>query len=317
MSDLHPQDQALLDLLTRLTAQGYAHVTITPDSHARVLARRPSPARSLPDVFGWSLPFAPGLLPADLLAPLEAGGMLVGAGALQRSAVRVSTVHGLNFLHSAYPTEDEDAVFLGPDSYRFADLIARELANEQMRAGGRIVDIGVGAGVGAIVAARLCPAATVVATDPNPAALRLARINAAAAGVDLQTVQTEGLDGVDGAFDLALLNPPYIIDARGRTYRDGGAMHGGQLSLDLTVAALAKLAPGGRLILYTGSAVVDGRDALGEALAAAAREAGCALAYRELDPDVFGEELSEPAYAEVDRIALVAAVFEPQPARRP
>jgi hypothetical protein len=31
--------------------------------------------------------------------------------------------------------------------------------------------------------------------------------------------------------------------------------------------------------------------------------------YRELDPDVFGEDLDEPAYAQVERIALVGAVI--------
>ncbi len=41
-----------------------------------------------------------------------------------------------------------------------------------------------------------------------------------------------------------------------------------------------------------------------------AHEHGCMLEYRELDPDVFGEELEHPAYAAVDRIALIAAVFE-------
>ena len=37
-------------------------------------------------------------------------------------------------------------------------------------------------------------------------------------------------------------------------------------------------------------------------------KAGCSLDYRELDPDVFGEELDRPAYRDVDRIAVVAAI---------
>lgn len=303
------QDTALLDLLTALSARGYTHVTTTPESHARVLARRPGPARSLADVFGWSRPFAPDFLPDDLREPLRRSGMLDDTGPLHRARVRVSTVHGRAFLHSAFPTTAADAVFLGPDSYRFADLIARELAAAPLRPGARLVDIGTGAGVGAIVAAGLSPDAVVVATDPNRQALRLARINAAAAKVTMTTVETRGLTGVSGPFDLALANPPYIVDAQGRTYRDGGDMHGGRLSLDLATEALASLAPGGRLILYTGSAIVDGEDRLGAALADAAAAAGCTLAYRELDPDVFGEELSNPGYEEVDRIAVVAGVF--------
>jgi hypothetical protein len=37
-------------------------------------------------------------------------------------------------------------------------------------------------------------------------------------------------------------------------------------------------------------------------------EAGCELRYSELDPDVFGEQLSQPAYREAERIAVVGAV---------
>ena len=69
-----------------------------------------------------------------------------------------------------------------------------------------------------------------------------------------------------------------------------------------------RLAGGGRLILYTGSAIIGGADPLREALASALAVRGCSLRYREIDPDVFGEELDGPAYAEVDRIALVAAI---------
>lgn len=43
------------------------------------------------------------------------------------SAVRVSRVLDSLFLHSAYPTTAHDAVFLGPDSYRFADLIVAQM----------------------------------------------------------------------------------------------------------------------------------------------------------------------------------------------
>jgi hypothetical protein len=35
-------------------------------------------------------------------------------------------------------------------------------------------------------------------------------------------------------------------------------MHGAQLSRDWTIAAARKLAPGGRILLYTGSAITDG-----------------------------------------------------------
>lgn len=302
--------RALLDLLRSLKSTGYHFVTPTPATHARVLARpERAIARDLRDAFGWSLPFAPGLLPAELRDCLSRGGMLADGDALLRSKVRVSALRGDLYLHSAYPTEAEDSVFFGPDSYRFADLIAAELGENPPGSHARITDIGGGAGVGAIVAAKLCPGTTVIATDINPKALRLARINAAAAGVEIETIATSGLEGVDSPLDVAMLNPPYIVDDAGREYRDGGGMHGGQVSFDLTVEAMEHLAPGGRVILYTGSAIVGGKDELAEALEAATRRRGFGLDYREIDPDVFGEELTKPQYRDVERIAVVGAII--------
>lgn len=312
MRNLDEADRALLALVRGLAESGYQFVTITPASHGRVLERRQGEkARNERDVFGWSLPFAAGTLPREIEDRLREGGMLSRADAenASSSGVRVSTVRGRHYLHSAYPTVAEDAVFLGPDSYRFADLIDAELARLPARAGARVVDIGVGAGVGLLTANGCCAAASLVATDVNPQALRLAAINAAAAGATIDAIQTSGLEGVAGTFDLALLNPPYIIDADARAYRHGGGMHGGELSLELSSAAMERLSPGGRLILYTGSAIVDGNDALCAALTHAAERRECAMRYWEIDPDVFGEELSNPQYAEVDRIALVAAIF--------
>ena len=64
------------------------------------------------------------------------------------------------------------------------------------------------------------------------------------------------------------------------------------------------------MLLYTGVAIVDGRDALCEALERALPDLGCTLRYREIDPDIFGEELEKPPYADVERIAAVGAVVE-------
>ena len=178
-----------------------------------------------------------------------------------------------------------------------------------MASAAEIVDIGAGAGVGGIVAATACPGARIVLTDINPRALRLARVNALAAGVDVELVETNGLARVDDPIDVVIANPPYMMDAQRRAYRDGGEMRGSRLSLDLAREAMHRLAPGGRMLLYTGSAIVDGRDQLRAALEMATGEAGCRLAYRELDVDVFGEELDRVEYADVDRIAAIGAII--------
>lgn len=303
-------DAALVQLVEALKRRGYRFVTPTPATHARVVARSDrQEARDIADILGWSLPFTPATLDSELRALLDAAGALATKGALFRSRIRVSSLLDDLYLHSAYPTDAEDSVFFGPDSYRFGDLIAAELAAAPLRSGATLVDIGTGSGVGAIVAAKRSPGASAWMTDVNPDALRLAAVNAKAAGVTATAVESATLDSIAEPIDLTLANPPYIIDDDARTYRDGGGMFGGQVSLDMARMAAGRLAPGGRLILYTGSAIVRGNDLLGKALAGLAEAEGCALRYREIDPDVFGEELERPAYAEVDRIAVVAAIF--------
>ena len=303
------QDAALLALLRLLDRRGYRFVTPTPASHARVLDRRgSSEAGCLADALGWSLPFRAGM-DAEVEALLDDAEAIEHTGDRRRATVRVSSLHDRLFVHSAYPTDATDAVFFGPDSYRFADLIRAELIAEPLASGARVVDIGTGSGVGGIVAALAGEAARVTLTDVNPAALRLARINAAAADVAPMLIESDSLAEVAVPIDLATANPPYIVDAGERAYRHGGGMHGGEVSLEMARMAAERLAPGGRLILYTGSAIVDGGDPLRAALETLAADQRCALRYRELDPDVFGEELSNPAYADVDRIALVAAVM--------
>jgi methylase of polypeptide subunit release factors len=301
-------EPALLELLSALDRTGYDFVPVTPATHARVVARPDKrQAKDVRDVFGWSLPFAPSILPAELLVPLDRAGLVEQADGLLKSRIRVGRVHGRLIVHSAYPTDDKDAVFFSPDTLRFADFIREELLRTPHVK--RLVDIGTGAGSGAIAAAPLVPDARLTLCDINPFALRLARINARYNGLDVETVEG-GLEAVRGPFDAAIANPPFMIDEGGRSYRDGGEMHGGRLSLDWAVEAATRLSEGGRLLLYTGAAIVGGRDELREALDREMARLGRTMRYRELDPDIYGEELDSRAYADVERIAAVGAVIE-------
>lgn len=303
MTDTPSPDPALLDLLRRLRESGYVFVTPTPETHARNLHRRRGErARDLRDVFGWNLPFGDDVPGAEILDLLRQADAVERTPDGERSAIRVAGLGENLFLHSSFPTEDEDSVFFGPDSWRFARFIERELRDHCPR---RLVDVGAGSGVGAIVAAGICPDAEVVMTDVNSRALALARVNAQAAGVRAEFVLGDGVEPVRGGFDLALLNPPYIADEGERTYRHGGDLHGAQLAIDLSRSILERLEPGGRLLLYTGAPIVGGRDRLREELG----RLGAELSYREMDPDVFGEELDKPAYRDVERIAVVNAVL--------
>ena len=66
--------------------------------------------------------------------------------------------------------------------------------------------------------------------------------------------QTSGV-GVAGSFDLIISNPPYLVDPLARVYRHGGGELGSALSVEIAVQGVDRLAPGGRLLLYTGSGV--------------------------------------------------------------
>ena len=62
---------------------------------------------------------------------------------------------------------------------------------------------------------------------------------------------------------------------------------------------------GGVLLLYTGAAIVAGNDRFLASIIDELHAARTEYDYRELDPDVFSDELAKPAYADVERIAAV------------
>ncbi|WP_460076589.1 methyltransferase [Pseudomonas sp. H2_C01] len=306
---LSETDLALLKLGRRLQADGYRFITPTPLTHERVNQRPGNErAKTLRDVFGWSRPFAPGLISTDEQRQLQDAQVLEAHDGLLRSRVRWSSLDGLLFAHSQFPTQATDAVFFGPDSYRFAQLIHTHL-QQNFTAVHRAVDIGCGAGVGAIVIARARREAQVLAVDINPQALRLSAVNAALAEVgNVEVARSDVLQDVPGNFDLIVANPPYMADPSERAYRHGGGALGAGLSLRIVEQALPRLVPGGSLVLYTGVAMVDGRDPFLEALGQWRDSTDFGWTYKELDPDVFGEELLTPGYQDVERIAVVALV---------
>ena len=298
-----PGDAALLELLSRLEAAGYDFVSPTPAVHGLVARRRRADeADLLRDVLGWGRAFHAETAPAWLLDVLtEADALREDADGL-RARLRVSRLDGRLHLHSA-SSADEQAVFLGPDSYRYVRFLRQALSGVSWR---KALEIGVGAGAGALAIAALDPEAGVVATDINPQALRLCRLNArhARLPIDLRP----GGFPAEGVWDLIAANPPYMAGRSGRLYRDGGGQYGAEVALEWAKEALYRLAPGGRLLLYTGAPVVTGQDLVRTALATLAGRRGARLVYEEIDPDVFGASLARASYAEVERIAAVGAV---------
>lgn len=298
-----PGDAALLELLSRLEAAGYDFVSPTPAVHGLVARRRRADeADLLRDVLGWGRAFHAETAPAWLLNVLtEADALREDADGL-RARLRVSRLDGRLHLHSA-SSADEQAVFLGPDSYRYVRFLRQALSGASWR---NALEIGVGAGAGALAIAALHREAAVVATDINPQALRLCRLNARHAGLPIDL--RPGGFPAEGVWDLIAANPPYMAGRSGRLYRDGGGQYGAEVALEWAKEALSRLAPGGRLLLYTGAPVVVGQDLVRTALAALADRRGARLVYEEIDPDVFGASLARASYAEVERIAAVGAV---------
>jgi methylase of polypeptide subunit release factors len=301
---------ALTALGRTLHALDYRFTTVTPATHRRVNRRAENVwARDLRGALGWSRPWRDGVLLPEVDAQLLEAGLREevkqDSDTGWRACVRASTIGQRLYFHSAWPTTDEDAVFFGPDTYRYVSALKRA-PKELRRPVRRAVDIGCGAGPGAIELALCCPDATVYATDINENALALTAINAELNGANMVIpCRSNLLDGVDGLFDVVMSNPPYILDADELPYRHGGGEHGAELSIEIVKAALARLHPGGSLLLYTGVAIIDGEDHFLSAIRPLLEEDCEEWRYEELDPDVFGGQLECEGYEKVERIAAV------------
>jgi methylase of polypeptide subunit release factors len=302
--------RTLVALGHTLAASDYRFVTVTPATHRRI-NRRPENAwaQDTRGVLGWSRPFRSGTLPSDIETPLRDAGLLARDGDGHRARVRAASIGDRVYFHSAWPTSDDDAVFFGPDTYRYVAALHRSLGALGVPGSRpilRAVDIGAGAGPGAIELALLRPDATVYAADINPRALALAEVNAEVnRASNVVVCESNLLDGLEGGFDLVMSNPPYILDPEELTYRHGGGEYGAEISIRIVRAALDRLNPGGSLMLYTGVAIVDGQDRFLGAIRDWLEQECAEWHYEELDPDIFGGQLGCKGYEDVERIAAV------------
>jgi methylase of polypeptide subunit release factors len=130
----------------------------------------------------------------------------------------------------------------------------------------RALEIGCGAGLAALALAG--GAGTVVATDVNPRAVELARVNAAINGISNVEVRLgDRFEPVAGeTFDLIVSQPPFVAEPPG--VAGGSAIYGGARGDELPLSVLAgvprHLARGGRAVLLvqwpeTGDAPLEER----------------------------------------------------------
>ena len=134
----------------------------------------------------------------------------------------------------------------------------------------RIVDVGTGSGCVALALAKELPEAEIHATDISPAALEIARANAARLQME-QTVnfhETDLLDGMNGAFDVVVSNPPYVgeseedtVQLEVRKFEPRNAVFAGPNGTEvierLVPEARAKLRPGGWLVMEISGTIVE------------------------------------------------------------
>ncbi|OTG69750.1 methyltransferase small domain protein [Acinetobacter sp. ANC 4169] len=310
------QQQALLFLLGYLKQQNYRFTTITPLSHQRILSRNSNTqnkAITLRDIFGWNLAFAEADLEPALFAVLEEHQLIHFHEHQWRSHVRVSSLDDELFIHSSFPTLAADSVFFGPDTYRFVYHLKQYLA-ARPHSFKRAVELCCGTSAAAISLAKSClDLNEVMVADLNPKALFYSQINASFSELNNITPVSSNLFAhIEGQFDLIFANPPYLIDADQRQYRHGGnELDGSELSFRILKEGIERLNPQGCLFLYTGVAIrADGNRFLEQLEKLIASQPKIHWSYKEIDPDVFGEELEQPAYQHIERIALVLVKVE-------
>ena len=145
-------------------------------------------------------------------------------------------------------------------------LVEQGLAAIAGKTAPRLVDLGTGSGIVAVTLALTRPDAEVSAVDISPAALDVARSNAARLGATVRFLAGDWFAPLAGErFDLIVSNPPYVAAGDPHLRRDGlpfepqGALTDGVSGGDgmaciahLVAHAAAHLTPGGALRIEHG-----------------------------------------------------------------
>jgi release factor glutamine methyltransferase len=109
-----------------------------------------------------------------------------------------------------------------PETELVVDLARERAAGRQ---GLRVLDVGTGSGCLAVTLALELDRAEVLATDRFEAVLELAHANARSLAATLELKLADGLDGVEGPFDLIVSNPPYVDPADETSLAPGVRAH--------------------------------------------------------------------------------------------
>jgi release factor glutamine methyltransferase len=97
--------------------------------------------------------------------------------------------------------------------------------------GARVADVGTGSGAVALALKAERPDLEVVATDASADALAVAHANAQRLGLDVELLEGDLLEPVEGELDAVLSNPPYVADDDRHTLAPDITRHEPELAL--------------------------------------------------------------------------------------
>jgi release factor glutamine methyltransferase len=163
-----------------------------------------------------------------------------------------------------------------PETEHVIETVVGLLALSDWRAGSpaphvRIVDVGTGSGCIALALAKELPQAEIHATEISPAALEIARTNAARLQLEsrIEFHEADLLDGIEkNSFDFVVSNPPYVgeteedsVQLEVRKFEPRGAVFAGPTGLEtierLIPQAHEVLKPGGWLVMEISGTIVS------------------------------------------------------------
>ena len=251
------------------------------------------------------------LLTASLVDRLLAVGALSRVDGTVRSEILLVPHRGDVFVADGLHYQGtKDYCYLGRLSFPAPDLLLYDTGWPELLS--RALDLGCGAGVGAILASRM--ADEVVGTDVLPRCVRFGRLNAALNEAENVTFQVaDVLDGVGGSFDAVLSHPPgaWSLTAGGAVAEVGGDNYGLELPTRMIRGAFDQLEADGTVYAIIIAPVIGGIP-----YAPAALEQICdtrpshVTLFPLLEYFEFGDRLLYQAH-HIDRLVRYLAVIRP------
>lgn len=151
-------------------------------------------------------------------------------------------------------------LFLGLDIRIPVDVFApsgsgrfHELVRDEVKPSDRVLDMGSGCGINALLAA--LSSSEVVAVDLNPKAVEATAANAVRNGLAgrIQTAVSDLFENVDGRFDVIAFNPPFRWFRAHDLFELSTADEGYRALTSFMREVKERLRPGGRVILNFGT----------------------------------------------------------------